>query len=346
MLPRIASILVLVALVALFGILFYQVMAGFLMPVFMAILATILVQPLFAWLLGRLGGSRRWAAAATTGIVLIAILIPVVYLGASAVTEAIRLTKNPEMLKLDPQIMQTGVDWLNARTHLRLDAEEVQAELVVKAQTLLTPLAVGTSRAVLDFLVGLTIMLIALYYFLLDGDEMIRSTGKLLPLDLKYQESLLTEFSQVSRAVAAATLLSALGQGILAGIGYYFAGLDSLALLIMATMLASLIPFVGAALVWIPCALWLIVFADKFWPGVFLAIYGVAVVSMVDNLVKPFILQGRTNLHPLLALLSVLGGVQALGPIGIFVGPMTVVFLQAALTMLQAELRRAPAVYP
>jgi predicted PurR-regulated permease PerM len=111
------------------------------------------------------------------------------------------------------------------------------------------------------------------------------------------------------------------------------------ALLITATILAAPIPFVGAALIWLPASLYLILFDNRFWPGVFLAIYGLAVVSMIDNIIKPFVLQGRTNLHPLLALLSVLGGVQALGPIGIFVGPMAVIFLQAALLMLQSELQ-------
>jgi predicted PurR-regulated permease PerM len=69
-----------------------------------------------------------------------------------------------------------------------------------------------------------------------------------------------------------------------------------------------------------------------------LAVWGGVVVSMVDNLIKPLVLHGQSNLHPLLALLSVLGGVQALGPIGIFVGPMAVVFLQTGLKMLNLEI--------
>jgi predicted PurR-regulated permease PerM len=152
----------------------------------------------------------------------------------------------------------------------------------------------------------------------------------------------LHEFAQVSRTVATATLVSAIAQGLLGGIGYYFAGLESIWLLIIATMLASLVPFVGATIVWIPCCIYLYYFKGSLSGAIFLAVYGFGVVSMVDNLIKPWILQGRTKLHPLLALLSVLGGVQALGPIGIFVGPMAVVFFQAALVMLQSELKKDP----
>jgi predicted PurR-regulated permease PerM len=67
-------------------------------------------------------------------------------------------------------------------------------------------------------------------------------------------------------------------------------------------------------------------------------LWGAFVVSTVDNIIKPYVLQGQSKLHPLLALLSILGGVGALGPIGVFVGPIAVAFLQAALTMLQTEL--------
>jgi predicted PurR-regulated permease PerM len=79
-------------------------------------------------------------------------------------------------------------------------------------------------------------------------------------------------------------------------------------------------------------------FVKDTWTAAGLAAWGLCVVSTIDNIIKPIVLHGQSKLHPLLALLSVLGGVGALGPIGIFVGPIAVAFLQAALTMLQTEL--------
>ena len=115
-------------------------------------------------------------------------------------------------------------------------------------------------------------------------------------------------------------------------------GLESVFLLSVLTMFFAMVPFVGAAAVWVPCCLWLLVVENETGWAIFLAVYGVVVVSMSDNIIKPLILHGQSNLHPLLALLSVIGGVQALGPIGIFVGPMVVSFLQAVLNMFQTEL--------
>jgi len=127
-------------------------------------------------------------------------------------------------------------------------------------------------------------------------------------------------------------------QGLLAGIGFYFAGLDSIFLLTVLSAVLAMVPFVGAAAVWVPCCLYLYFFDNNMTAAIGLAVYGVAVISMADNVIKPFVLHGQSNLHPLLALLSVLGGVATLGPIGILIGPMVVAFLQTLLKILQREI--------
>lgn len=192
---------------------------------------------------------------------------------------------------------------------------------------------------------GLAIMLISIYYFLVDGPTMVKTVMRLSPLDDRYELELLSEFDKVSRAVVLATLVSAVAQGLLAGIAYFIAGFDAIFLLTILTTILALVPFVGAAAVWIPAALWLALVAKtpdgesgRIGYAIFMAVWGFAVVSMADNIIKPWVLHGQSKLHPLLTLLSVLGGVSALGPIGILVGPMVVAFLQALLNMLQKEL--------
>jgi predicted PurR-regulated permease PerM len=200
------------------------------------------------------------------------------------------------------------------------------------------PLAMRTGQYIGGMLVGLAIMVISLYYFLADGPGMVRTIMRLSPLDDKYEEQLIDQFDKISRAVVLATLISAFVQGLLAGVGFYFAGFGPVFLMMALAMLLAMVPFVGAAAVWVPACLWLYFHDGNTTAAVLLAIWGAAVVSMVDNLIKPYVLHGRSNLHPLLALLSVLGGVQALGPIGIFVGPMVVVFFQVVLNMIHGEL--------
>jgi predicted PurR-regulated permease PerM len=216
---------------------------------------------------------------------------------------------------------------------------ELQRTAVTWVGDHVLPLGGATASFAVHLLVGICIAGVSLYFFLADGPAMIATIMRLSPLEDAHEQELLGEFSSVSRAVVLATLLSALAQAACAGLGFAVAGLEMVFLLTMLTAVFAMIPFVGAAAVWLPSCLWLFFFADRPVAAILLAIYGAAVVSMIDNLIKPLVLHGQSRLHPLLALLSVLGGVQALGPIGILVGPMVVVFLQTLLNILHRELQ-------
>ncbi|AMV35481.1 putative inner membrane protein [Pirellula sp. SH-Sr6A] len=197
----------------------------------------------------------------------------------------------------------------------------------------------GDSAAFLVRLgIGAAILLLSLYFFLCDGPAMIRSIMELSPLDDRYELELLAEFDRISRAIVLATVLSALLQGLTAGIGYYFVGMPSLILLTALTCTCALVPFVGPAIVWVPVCFYLAVYQENLTAAIGLGIWGSLVVASVDNVVKMLVLHGQSQLHPLLALLSVLGGIQALGPIGILIGPMVVVLLQTLLGILRQEL--------
>jgi len=215
-----------------------------------------------------------------------------------------------------------------------------------KTQAWLLAAGGATTAFAGQMILGGFVMAVSIFFFLLDGPNIAETLMRLSPLDDRYERELMDEFDQISRAVVLATLLSAVAQGILAGIGYWAAGLPSVFLLTLLTMVMALVPFVGAAAIWLPASLWLYVYEERMWPAIFLAIYGAAIVSTADNFIKPWVLQGRSKLHPLLALLSVLGGVQALGAIGILVGPMIVVFLQTLLNILRQELTATDASPP
>jgi predicted PurR-regulated permease PerM len=168
---------------------------------------------------------------------------------------------------------------------------------------------------------------------------MLEAIIRISPLEEQHVRELAAEFDRACRAIVSATLLSAIVQGLLAGIGFYVCGLrSSVALLTLLTMVLALVPFTGAAAVWIPVSLYLFFVQGSTVAAVGLALYGALVVSTSDNVIKPIVLHGQSKLHPLLALLSVLGGIQALGPIGIVVGPMVVVFLQTLLKIIHREL--------
>jgi predicted PurR-regulated permease PerM len=360
---RIVSLVVLIAILLVIGGLFFRVMASFLLPLFLALLLVIMFGPLYRWFRDRCRGHARVAAVLTTGSILLMVLIPLLLLLVEAGREARTIyhaaMANPALA--DSQTVDEPpdgkesisdvtklADWttgqlvkLGNRFGLALeakDATDLESSIARGMQEFLAPLALRTTQFLGETLASLAIMVLATYYFFADGPLMVDAILRLSPIQGGRTEELLDQFDSVTRAVVVATLLSAFVQGLLAGVGFYVAGVSSVFLLTVLSMLLTLVPFVGAALVWVPVCLWLYAVEARTTAAVILALYCIVVVSMVDNLVKPAVLHGRSNLHPLLALLSVLGGVQALGPIGIFVGPMVVAFLQTLLNMVHAEL--------
>lgn len=235
-------------------------------------------------------------------------------------------------------------DSVNAQ--LKLLANPSESELksfLAGAQEYLQPRVLPFTQMAGKFLfqifIDFGILIITLYFFFADGPGMIRTLMRLSPLNDEYEERLLLQFDRTSRAVVLATVLSALAQGVLATGAFWIIGMPSLVLLFLATTFMAFIPFLGPAAVWVPVAIYLSAFEGRWGAAIGLAIFGVTVVATVDNVVRMYVLKGNSQLHPLLALLSVLGGLQVFGPVGILVGPMVVVFLQTLLEILNHELK-------
>jgi predicted PurR-regulated permease PerM len=338
---RAISLAILVILVVLLAILFYQVMIGFLLPLFLAALLAILFQPLYKRIVHWFHGHDRLAAGVTTTVILLIVLAPLAFIVLRAASEAMAILARTHGPQFDRQTLDRIVDNVNQRFSLDISTKELVQLASTKAQDWFGPVAAKTPGFLGSLLINCLVTVLGLYYFLADGTQLTASAMRLLPLDQKYQQQLVGKFVEMSRAVTSASLLAAVTQGLLLGIAYYVSGLGGVFLLTILTMLASFVPLIGSVVVWGSCCLWLY-FSDKPTGAILLLIWSGIVVGSADNILKPMVLHGQSKLHPLLALLSVLGGVQVLGPLGIFFGPMAVSFLQAGLTMLNTELRALP----
>ena len=339
------SLALLLATIALIGWLFVAVMGQFLLPLFLAVLLTILARPLHEWFVRKCRGRVRLAAAATTLSITLIVLLPLVWVLVQAAAQGAGVVRSIDQEKLRQAIERRGGSILEtARERAKEFNLEIPPdhELVQQAterfSSWIVPAALGTTQFVGGALLSLAIMILAVYFFLADGPDFVDGILRLVPIARRNQLQILAEFGRVSRAVVMATLLSSVSQGVVAGIGYWLVGLSPIVLLSVMTMLLSLVPFVGAAAVWGSGALWLYLVAERTGAAIGLVVWGVAFVTMIDNVIKPWVLRGQSNLHPLWALLSVIGGVNALGAIGILVGPMVVALLQSLLKILRSEL--------
>jgi predicted PurR-regulated permease PerM len=347
--PRVISLIVLLVIMLLVGAVFFQVMAEFIVPLFLACVLLVVFQPLHAEIVRYLPRWPRLGALVTTILILLVVLLPLVWLGWNAYLEgehAVALVQGERGQQiLDSAFQQFG------ETYKKVTGRDFvpprNEDLLRRVTDYIAPHLLAGVQTVLGMLIGLVIMVIALYFFLADGPKMINAIMQISPLEEEHELELLARFGQISRSVVVATLLSAVAQGIVAGIGYYFwlPGDAPIFLLTALTMVFAIVPFVGAAGVWVPVAIVLALLPNlngepigSNWLSVTsFVIYCAVIVSGLDNLIKPYVLHGQANLHPLLALLSILGGVKVLGPIGILVGPMLVSFMQALLSIFQRQ---------
>lgn len=204
----------------------------------------------------------------------------------------------------------------------------------------LTTKTFGLLGAAVGMMIGMTMFLIAFYYFLCDGSSLLETTQKLIPVQIDYQRQIIHEFNRVMQSVVSATMLSSIAQGAATAIVLFILGFHNFFLLFVVATFASLIPIAGTWLVWAPCAisLW---FGDSKYGhelAIFLTIFGIAVIGTMDNVIKAYVLQSETSLHPLLAFVSVFGGMQVMGLWGIFVGPVVACCLHALVKIFNTEL--------
>lgn len=187
-----------------------------------------------------------------------------------------------------------------------------------------------------QYMIKLGVILVTVFFCFRDGDEAVTQLHQGLVRFLgKYQHVYLQAAGQTTRAVVYGLVLAALGQGLLAGFGYAVAGVKAPVLFAAVTSLLALVPM-GATLVWIPLSLGLILM-DRFWPGIGLLLWGLLVVSTVDNVIRPLVISGASRVPFLVVMFGVLGGLTAFGAVGLFLGP---VILAVLLSVWQAWIRQ------
>jgi len=360
---RLVSLLLMGAVIVMLALTFYHVIAPFLMPLFLAGVLAVLCQPLYRRILKWTKDRTVVAAGLTTFAVLMIILVPAtlgtiaaarqLYGLAHETLAATHLKDSPDWNELVRKVLESeAVGGLITRYEEWTGEEVRRDELQNEAQSRLREGSLVLARKTLGYAGGSTLSLlgtvvsiliggltfvIAFYYFLADGPSLIEATEKLIPVHRDYVRHLLTQFDYAVRAVVLATFAAALGQGIATGIGMQIAGFRHFFMITILATLTALVPVLGTWLIWGPYAIWLAYHGH--WVGAaILTIYGSVFVGLLDNAIRAYVLHSNVKLHPLLAFVSVLGGIQVMGLWGIFVGPIVASCLHALLKIFNTEL--------
>lgn len=286
---------------------------------------------------------RGLAALVLTLAIGLLVILPAGFLVGVLVNEAIGVAGRTSAALAAKNV--SGVDDLLRIPAVREALEWVQAksgvtpaEMLAKAGELaqgvyglLARFSGGLVKGAFDAVLTFLVTLFILFFLLRDGREMVRALLDLVPLEEGRRVALLGSLRATLQSIFRGSLLTALIQGAAGGIGWVIAGLPSPFLAGAAMAILSLLPMGGTALVWAPGAIacWL-----QGRPGmaIFLAIWGIVIVSMADNVLKPLLISGSSELSTLVVFLGVFGGLGAFGLLGLFIGPMA---LAVGLTLLR-----------
>jgi len=342
------SVLLLIALA-----LSFVITRSFLKPFAFAIILAVVCYPaherLLRWNKRRVGSS----ALLSTLVLILVFAVPSFIISVLAANEALEAARYLSRRSVEeggfPSLVMALADrpiryvghWIDLSKYdfqamISSNAQKVSVWLVGFGANVLS----GLARFIVDSLITFVVV----FFLFRDGAQWAYRAGTLLPLTPEQVARLYRNVSDTIIANVYGILSVGVVQGVLTGIAMRFVGMPSSLLLGLAAGFASVIPVVGSSLVWAPVAIYLLV-TGSIWKGVFLLIWGVVVVSAIDNVIRPWVVGGRVELHPLVLLFFIFGGVEAFGFLGLFLGPVVASVLAALFDMLR-ETTKEPSAAP
>lgn len=335
---------VLIGLAVLAVVLVLYVASPFAEALLMAAVLASALSPAFERLAARMGQRRTVAGGLFLALVIFALVLPVagiVLAVAEQADNAFRpmrarfqdagingvLDELPEPL---PKLARKALEYL-PRGGQQL--EELVKTLTGRILGSVGYLFVATGNLVFQ----VSMMLVGFFFLLVDGPLLLRWLAMVSPLTHRQMRELFSSFRDVSVAVLVGSVGTALIQTLVALVGYLIAGAGHALLLSTATFFGAFIPLVGAGSVVVASAVILYLTGNPA-SAAFLGIWGVVVVSSIDNFVKPMLMRGKLEVNTGVTFFALLGGVAAFGPVGLLVGPLSVAFLLAVVRMCRKEL--------
>ncbi|MBV7265307.1 AI-2E family transporter [Erythrobacter sp. WH131] len=315
-------------------------------PLLWSALAAIMFQPLYKWALKKCRGRRNPAALLSLMVILLAVILPALWIGTLVVREALAviaaLQEDPidlaamasDIYAMLPTTLQEMVDrsgW-NDMTEAQTRLQEILGE----SAGMLASEAVSIGSGALGFVLSFGLALYVTYFLLRDGSRIGETILHSAPIEREIADRLAERFLGIVRATIKGSGVVGLVQGTLGGITMAIVGMQSALLLGVLMAILALIPAVGTALVWGPVGIWLLV-TGSIWEGVFVLGAGFIVISSADNVLRPILVGRDTGIPDWIILVTTLGGLSIAGFSGIVLGPLVAGLFLASWSILQEQ---------
>lgn len=316
---------------ALITIALVIVVAPFLQPLIWAGLAAIMFQPMYRWFLQRMPGRENLAALATLLVIMVAVLIPALLIGALVVNQAASVIVAFQNCDFNLTEMFNGIidslptflqRWLEESGWADLENLISRAQQMVQDSIgVIAEQAISIGGSIAGIALAFGIGLYASFYLLRDGREICEKVLRGLPFERSIGDQLAKRFLNIVRATIKGSVVVGIVQGALGALTFWVVGMPSVLLLGVLMGLSSIVPAVGTGLVWFPIAVYLLV-TGSIWQGLVVLASGIGLIGMADNVLRPVLVGRDTGIPDWVILVTTLGGISLLGLSGIIIGPL------------------------
>ncbi|MCG6553334.1 MAG: AI-2E family transporter [Candidatus Magnetominusculus sp. LBB02] len=323
-------VITLLLLLGLFGFLMFNVIRPFLSPIAWAVVLGIVFYPVYQYI-GKYVAWKNAASLATVMIIVFIIIGPFTYiliLMGKELLSLIHYVQDGALAQYADVLSLAPMRWLDGRFHIfkYIGTDEMKGKIIDNisgfAQSVLPRLTLGFKN-MLGICFDFALMVLTLYFFFLDGPSFMKKLRDYLPFTDAQKDRLIVQTKDMVVSAIYGGMAVALSQGVAAGLVFYFLGVRAPLLLGAATYLMSFIPF-GAMLIWGGVDIFMFL-KGEYLHGTILLVLGLFGISMIDNILRPIIVSGRTNISFLLIFFTVIGGLGYFGLIGLILGPLVVV---------------------
>lgn len=307
------------------------VLLPFYAAIMWGVILALLFTPLYRWMLVSVGCRPTVAALCTMAIVILIVILPTTLIMVALAQEASGVYVRLQSGELNPTLYFSHVfdrlpDWVTAvldrlgLVNFTTLQRRVTAAMAQGSQFAATQVF-NIGQNTFEFVVSLFIALYLAFFLIRDGNIVVWAIGRVIPLAPTHKQQLWEKFATVVRATVKGNLLVAAIQGALGGLAFWFLGIGGALLWAVVMAALSLLPAIGAAMVWLPVALYFLA-SGAIWQGLSLMAYGVLVIGLVDNLLRP-ILVGKDTLMPdYVVMITTVGGMAVFGINGFVLGPL------------------------
>ena len=340
-----------VLLLVIVTLAFGTILLPFWGAVFWGVIIAILSAPLQRVLVRRMGRRRTWAALATLAILLLVVTPPLVLIVAALVQEGSGVYARVNSGELNfgryfQEIVAALPPWITQVLDRfgignLVDIERRLTAAVAQASQLIAGRVLGVGQNTLEFFVDLFIALYLAFFLLRDGPALAVRIKAAIPLDESHKIALAQKFATVIRATVKGNIVIALIQGTLGGLALWALGVRGALLWGVMMAFLSLLPAVGAGLIWGPVAIYLLVTGSVI-QGAGLVAFGVLVIGMVDNVLRPILVGKDTRMPDYVVLISTLGGLAVFGINGFIIGPVIAAMFIAVWDIYSSERSDSP----